>query len=348
MDRALAYATLELSAEATPEEVRTAYRRRAFATHPDRAGGDVAAFRAVSEAYRALSDPALPGAPEPGPAAGPDGSARVPPTDAAKVLFEYLSDLASDMILNGATPEVVVAFLAGEGCPASVARALERELRDRVQPEPNDPGAAPRPPEPSAAQRSARSSPRWLPVAVGVAAVAACVAGAWPLAKRAFANLPAAAPPAAAAVVVAPPVPATPQAPPPPPSAPAPARPPRSAPARPHAQPAPRPATRDRRTASLSPTSGELDAEREALEADQRRFAAEAAELDAESARIDAAEAALASAPDPRRAASLASAKAAYNARFERARRMEKDLQRRVRDLNGKITAYNERVRAGR
>ncbi len=56
MDDAVAYAILGVSAEATPEEIRTAYRRRAFDTHPDRAVGSTAAFQAVAEAYRILSD----------------------------------------------------------------------------------------------------------------------------------------------------------------------------------------------------------------------------------------------------------------------------------------------------
>jgi hypothetical protein len=352
VDRAAAYATLEISAEATPEEVRAAYRRRAFATHPDRAGGDAAAFHAVSDAYRSLSDPALHGAQEPRPAPEPDTSSHVPPTDAAKVLFEYLSDLASEMILNGATPELVVSFLAREGCPESVARALERDLRDRVRPAPSKPPAASAPAKPpaaappvgpSVARQLLSSFPAWRAVTVAAAAVAACVLGASLVVPLTRSPAPRAevAPPAA--VTVAPIAPSAHVA------APLPTRgpPPRSAPARPRAQQAP-PPTRERETASLRATSAELDAERDALEADQRRFAAEAAELHAESGRIDAAEAALASASDVERDASLAPRKAAYNARVEAARRTEKALQRRVRDLNAKITAYNDRVRSGR
>ncbi|HEX8909762.1 MAG TPA: hypothetical protein VF805_11205, partial [Anaeromyxobacteraceae bacterium] len=136
--------------------------------------------------------------------------------------------------------------------------------------------------------------------------------------------------------------------PPTPPSAPVPARPPRSAPARPTAQQAARPPTRDRETAPPRGTTGDLDTERAALEADQRRFDAEVAELEAERGRIDAEEAALASAPDVARYASLTPRKAAYNARVEMARKTEKSLKRRVRDLNAQITAHNDRVRSGR
>ena len=119
MDRPVAFDILAVSPAATPDEVRAAYRRRAFATHPDRAGGDAAAFHAVCEAYKSLSDSTVNYAQEPGPASEPGTFSHVPPSDAAKVLFKYLSDLASDMILNGATPEMVVSFLAREGCPES-------------------------------------------------------------------------------------------------------------------------------------------------------------------------------------------------------------------------------------
>jgi hypothetical protein len=339
VDRDVAYSILEISPQATPEEIRAAYRRRAFATHPDRHGGDAGAFRAVADAYRCLCAPALAAAPEPAAAPEADTAPHVPPTDAAKVLFEYLSDLASEMILNGATPESVVAFLAREGCPESVARALERDLRERVRPEATVSPTEP----PSAARPRAQRLPTWL--AATMAAAAAFVLGASLLALRArTGTVPVVAPAAAPAPTATAPSPA------PPPRAPAPAAaaPRPSAPPRPAAKQAPRPRTRERATAALGGTSGELDAERAALEADQRRFAAEAAELAAESERIDAAEAALGSASDVERLAALGPRKAAYNARVEVARRKEKELQRRVRELNAKITAYNERVRAER
>lgn len=51
------YATLGISPDATPDEVRTAAKRAAAKTHPDR-GGTVEAFRAAREAWDTLKDPA--------------------------------------------------------------------------------------------------------------------------------------------------------------------------------------------------------------------------------------------------------------------------------------------------
>lgn len=52
------YARLGVSSTALPEEIRRAWRERAFQLHPDRnPGDDGAAFRSVSEAYEILSDP---------------------------------------------------------------------------------------------------------------------------------------------------------------------------------------------------------------------------------------------------------------------------------------------------
>jgi curved DNA-binding protein CbpA len=55
------YQVLGVAREATGAEITRAYRRRARAVHPDTAppgAGSAARFRAVSEAYQVLSDPA--------------------------------------------------------------------------------------------------------------------------------------------------------------------------------------------------------------------------------------------------------------------------------------------------
>lgn len=51
------YQVLGIDRDASQEDVRAAFRRRALETHPDKTGGADAEFRAVSEAYNVLRDP---------------------------------------------------------------------------------------------------------------------------------------------------------------------------------------------------------------------------------------------------------------------------------------------------
>ena len=53
------YSILSISREATPEEIKKAYRKKAMELHPDRHGGDKqkeAEFKKLNEAYEVLSD----------------------------------------------------------------------------------------------------------------------------------------------------------------------------------------------------------------------------------------------------------------------------------------------------
>lgn len=52
------YAILGIPADASHEEVKTAYRRLAKQYHPDHAGGDSCKFRDIQEAYSVLADSA--------------------------------------------------------------------------------------------------------------------------------------------------------------------------------------------------------------------------------------------------------------------------------------------------
>ena len=51
------YQTLGVDRNATPEDIKRAYRRMASQHHPDRTGGDKARFQEIEQAYRTLSDP---------------------------------------------------------------------------------------------------------------------------------------------------------------------------------------------------------------------------------------------------------------------------------------------------
>lgn len=59
-DRMSAWSILGIARDATSDEIKKAFRKKALETHPDR-GGDPAVFRAVERAYaRALSKQAKP------------------------------------------------------------------------------------------------------------------------------------------------------------------------------------------------------------------------------------------------------------------------------------------------
>lgn len=51
------YLVLGISSEASPEEIKQAYRRKVLELHPDRHGGDAGPFLEVQEAYSVLGDP---------------------------------------------------------------------------------------------------------------------------------------------------------------------------------------------------------------------------------------------------------------------------------------------------
>jgi curved DNA-binding protein CbpA len=51
------YETLGVGKDATPEEIKVAYRKQAMLHHPDREGGSDEAFTAAGKAYELLSDP---------------------------------------------------------------------------------------------------------------------------------------------------------------------------------------------------------------------------------------------------------------------------------------------------
>jgi len=51
------YETLNVSKDATPEEIKKSYRKLVKEHHPDKTGGDDLKFKQISEAYETLSDP---------------------------------------------------------------------------------------------------------------------------------------------------------------------------------------------------------------------------------------------------------------------------------------------------
>jgi curved DNA-binding protein CbpA len=51
------YEALEVAPDATPEEIKSAYRRLALVWHPDRPTGSSERFVKIARAYEVLSDP---------------------------------------------------------------------------------------------------------------------------------------------------------------------------------------------------------------------------------------------------------------------------------------------------
>ncbi|MFK5098442.1 DnaJ domain-containing protein, partial [Klebsiella pneumoniae] len=51
------YSDLNVSPSASADEIKKAYRRKASKAHPDRKGGDKAAFQKIQKAYEILGDP---------------------------------------------------------------------------------------------------------------------------------------------------------------------------------------------------------------------------------------------------------------------------------------------------
>lgn len=79
------YEVLNIHRDASTLEVRAAYRRRAFATHPDR-GGSTAEFEAVSRAHEVLTDPER--------RAKYDATGELDPGSADNVIGELLTGLS--------------------------------------------------------------------------------------------------------------------------------------------------------------------------------------------------------------------------------------------------------------
>lgn len=103
------YEVLGVARNATPDQIKRAYRRMAQTAHPDREGGSAAAMLPVQEAYDCLSDPTLRAA-----------------YDADDTMPEESIDIASRMVLSD-----IIVDAIGQGVAdlqAFVRRVLQKAL----------------------------------------------------------------------------------------------------------------------------------------------------------------------------------------------------------------------------
>lgn len=115
---------LGVASDASAEEIRRAYRRRAFETHPDRnPESDGGEFRAVAWAYKAM----LSGSTTPFEADWVDEGAA--PDTSAEELVANLVQFVVEQVLQGHPASKIIEWLRDQGCPDSVARQVEAEVR---------------------------------------------------------------------------------------------------------------------------------------------------------------------------------------------------------------------------
>lgn len=95
------YDTLDIQPDATPDQVKAAYRRKAQQTHPDK-GGDETEFKKVGKAFEVLSDPQRRASYDQHGEDG-DGSSADPRTTAESVLadlFEKALDAGGNVVAH--------------------------------------------------------------------------------------------------------------------------------------------------------------------------------------------------------------------------------------------------------
>jgi len=134
------YEVLELQRSATPEQIKSAYRRLAMAWHPDRNRGSAEAeekFKRISEAYSVLSDEASRKAYDARLDSGLGGDygrgfARgFTPEQAAYMFMQEMYALATELTLQNVGWKDIAAELIRRGCPEATAREIARKIEQR-------------------------------------------------------------------------------------------------------------------------------------------------------------------------------------------------------------------------
>lgn len=124
------YGVLGVARDATPEQIKTAYRAKAKQLHPDHGGG-TAAFAALSAAYEVLSDAGRRAAYD------RDGDVKdqridADLTQALSVIEQLLAQAMGEIGEDGAVHTDVVAFMAGalDATRDQIARVIAKNERE--------------------------------------------------------------------------------------------------------------------------------------------------------------------------------------------------------------------------
>jgi curved DNA-binding protein CbpA len=132
------YALLELDAQASAAEIRTAFRRLAQIHHPDRPGGSAGRMAAINRAYAVLGDPSQRRQYDAGRAAQPPKHAPQPQAEAPpwQLDLERGSDMDDWRQMYAEERHLWVQLLASQSAThpgrAEVERALQRARTDQL------------------------------------------------------------------------------------------------------------------------------------------------------------------------------------------------------------------------
>jgi curved DNA-binding protein CbpA len=140
------YALLELSPEASADEIKANYRRLAMKWHPDRNGGSASAeerFKRISEAYSLLSDEASrrayderrssgwSGREEGGSAWGFAGFGAFSAEQAAAMFMNEMYSLAIELTMQNVGWRDIAREMVRRGCPETTAAEIARKIETR-------------------------------------------------------------------------------------------------------------------------------------------------------------------------------------------------------------------------
>lgn len=115
------YEILGVSRTADQSEIKAAFKRRAFETHPDRnVGKGTEDFLNVARAYEALDN-------------GGGGGVPLDEEELNRFAIEKIAEILGAMIVGGEPQVRVLEYLRVSGCPEALAEQVEFRLRRQIE-----------------------------------------------------------------------------------------------------------------------------------------------------------------------------------------------------------------------